>query len=165
MHYQPPYNTSHTMKSSDPLLLADGNLHYGMYLAGKVAISRHLIIPGFPRCDHTVDKLSADAGVNWNEAYQTSWPLVILKCQPPICLDYRARNKPHLALKSTHHLSRQCLFFVCPIHNCQEFLHHSDRLSDQARQRVCEVLGFLKYVQSSKILKILMLKLHGRSLW
>ena len=30
------------MKSSDPLLLADGNLHCGMYPAGKVAISRHL---------------------------------------------------------------------------------------------------------------------------
>ena len=36
------------MKSSDPLLLADGNLRCGMYPAGKVAISRHLITPGFP---------------------------------------------------------------------------------------------------------------------
>ena len=50
------------MKSSDPLLLADGNLHCGMYPAGKVAISRHLATPGFPQCDHTVSKLSADAG-------------------------------------------------------------------------------------------------------
>ena len=56
------------MKSSDPLLLADGNLHCGMYPAGKVAISQHLVTPGFPRCDHTVGKLSADAGVHWNEA-------------------------------------------------------------------------------------------------
>ena len=56
------------MKSSDPLLLADGNLHCGLYPAGKVAISRHLVTPGFPRCDHTVGKLSADAGVYWNEA-------------------------------------------------------------------------------------------------
>ena len=36
------------MKSSDPLLLADGNLHCGMYPAGKVAISWHLDTPGFP---------------------------------------------------------------------------------------------------------------------
>ena len=64
VHYQPSYNTSHTMKSSDPLLLADGNLHCGMYPAGKVAISRHLVTPGFPWCDHTVGKLSADAGVH-----------------------------------------------------------------------------------------------------
>ena len=53
---------SHTMKSSDPLLLADGNLQWGMYPAGKVAISGHLAIPGFPQVDHTVGKLSADAG-------------------------------------------------------------------------------------------------------
>jgi hypothetical protein len=39
------------MKPSDPLLLADG----------KVAISQHLAIPGFPQSDHTVGKLSADA--------------------------------------------------------------------------------------------------------
>ena len=64
------YNTAntHTMKSSNPLLLADGNLRCGMYPAGKVVISQHLITPGFPRFDHTVGKLSADAGVHWNEA-------------------------------------------------------------------------------------------------
>ena len=50
------------MKPSDPLLLADGNLRCGMYPAGKVAISQHLAIPGFPQSDHTVSKLSADAG-------------------------------------------------------------------------------------------------------
>ena len=50
------------MKSSDPLLLADGNLRCGMYLAGKVAISQHLATPRFPQVDHTVGKLSADAG-------------------------------------------------------------------------------------------------------
>ena len=33
--------------------------------AGKVAISRHLVTPGFPQCDHTVGELSADAGVHW----------------------------------------------------------------------------------------------------
>ena len=31
VHYQPSYNTSHTMKSSDPLLLADVTLRCGMY--------------------------------------------------------------------------------------------------------------------------------------
>ena len=52
----------HTMKSSDPLLLADVTLRFGMYPAGKVAISRHLATPGFPQVDHTVGKLSADSG-------------------------------------------------------------------------------------------------------
>ena len=60
-HYQPFHYNSHTMKSSDPLLLADGNLRCGMYPAGKVAISQYLVTPGFPRCDQTVGKLSADA--------------------------------------------------------------------------------------------------------
>ena len=41
-------NTSHTMKPSDPLLLADVTLHCGMYPAGKVDISQHLAIPGLP---------------------------------------------------------------------------------------------------------------------
>ena len=56
------------MKSSDPLLLADGTLHCGMYPAGKVAISQHLATPGFPQVDHTVGKLSADAGSLCSEA-------------------------------------------------------------------------------------------------
>ena len=30
------------MKPSDPLLLTDDTLHWGMYPAGKIAISRHL---------------------------------------------------------------------------------------------------------------------------
>ena len=46
------------MKPSDPLLLAD----VGMYHAGKINISRHLAIPGFPQGDHTVGKPSADSG-------------------------------------------------------------------------------------------------------
>ena len=62
VHYQPSYNTSHTQLNSDPLLLADGSLCRGMYPAGKVAISQHLATPGFPQVDHTVGKLSADAG-------------------------------------------------------------------------------------------------------
>ncbi len=53
------------MKPSDPLLLADGNLRCGMYPTGKVAISQHLAIP---QSDHTVGKLSADAGSLCSEA-------------------------------------------------------------------------------------------------
>ena len=45
---------------SDPLLLADVTKLHGIYPAGKVDISRHLAIPGFPQSDHTVDKPSAD---------------------------------------------------------------------------------------------------------
>ena len=41
------------MKPSDPLLLADVTLHCGMYPAGKIDISQHLAIPGFPQSDHT----------------------------------------------------------------------------------------------------------------
>ena len=48
-------------------LPSDGNLRCGMYPAGKVAISRHLAIPGFPQGDHTVGKLSADAGLLCSE--------------------------------------------------------------------------------------------------
>jgi hypothetical protein len=68
VHYQPSYNTSNTMKPSEPLLLADVNLHCGMYPAGKVDISQHLAIPGFPQSDHTVGKPSADAGSLCSEA-------------------------------------------------------------------------------------------------
>jgi hypothetical protein len=50
------------MKPSDPLLLADGTLHFGMYPAGKITISRHLATPGFPQSEYTVSKLSAYAG-------------------------------------------------------------------------------------------------------
>ena len=67
VYYQPSYNTSHTMKPSDPLLLANVTLRCGMYPAGKVDISRHLAIPGFPQSDHTVSKPSADAGSLYSE--------------------------------------------------------------------------------------------------
>ena len=60
--------TLHTMKPSDPLLLADVTLRYGMYPAGKVDISQHLAIPRFPQSDHTVSKHSADAGSLASEA-------------------------------------------------------------------------------------------------
>ena len=60
VHYQPSYNISHTMKPSDPLLLADVALRCGIYPAGKVDISQHLAIPRFPQSDHTVCKPSAD---------------------------------------------------------------------------------------------------------
>jgi hypothetical protein len=55
------------MKSSFPLLLAAGTLRCGMYPVGKVAISQHLVTPGFPQCNNIVSKLSADAGIYWNE--------------------------------------------------------------------------------------------------
>ena len=42
VHYQPSYNTSHTMKPSNPLLLANVTLRCRMYPAGKVDISQHL---------------------------------------------------------------------------------------------------------------------------
>ena len=68
-NYQPFYNTSHTMKPSDPMLLADVTLRCRMYPAGKVDISQHLAIPGFPQSDHTVGKPSADAGSLCSIAY------------------------------------------------------------------------------------------------
>ena len=68
VHYQPSYNTSHTMKPSDPLLLADVALRCGIYPTGKADISYHLVTPGFPQSDHTVDKPSADAGSLCSEA-------------------------------------------------------------------------------------------------
>ena len=87
------------MKPSNPLLLADVTLRCGMYPAGKVAISWHLAKPGFPQFDHTVSKLSSDTGSLWNTVKQASRPQVILKTQPPIWLDYRARNRPQLKKK------------------------------------------------------------------
>jgi hypothetical protein len=39
-----------------------------MYPAGKVAISQYLATPGFPQSDHTIGKLSADAGSLCSEA-------------------------------------------------------------------------------------------------
>ena len=56
------------MKSSDPLLLAYVTLRCGMYPAGKVDISQHLAILGFPQSDHTVGKPNADAGSLCSEA-------------------------------------------------------------------------------------------------
>ena len=82
------------MKSSNPLLLADVALHCGMCPAGKVDISWHLAIAWFPQSDHNIGKPSEVAGSLFSEAQQTSWPKVILKCQPPICLDYKPRNRP-----------------------------------------------------------------------
>ena len=51
VHYQPSYNTSHTMKPSDPVLLGDVALCCGIYPAGKFDISQHLATPGFPQSD------------------------------------------------------------------------------------------------------------------
>ena len=55
------------MKTSDPLLLADGTLHCGMYPLGKVGISQHLANPVISQCDDTVGKLSADTGALCSE--------------------------------------------------------------------------------------------------
>ena len=59
---EPSYNTSYTIKSSDPLLLANVTLHCGMNPAGKADISQHLAIPGFLQSDYTVGKPNAHAG-------------------------------------------------------------------------------------------------------
>ena len=67
VHYQLSYNTAHTQWNSDPLLLTDGTLRCGMYPAGKVTISQHLATPKFPQYDHTVGKLSVDAGLLCSE--------------------------------------------------------------------------------------------------
>ena len=56
------------MKPSDPLLLADITLCWGMYPAGKVDIFWHLAIPGFPQSDHNVGKPSMDGGSLFSEA-------------------------------------------------------------------------------------------------
>ena len=64
-HYQPSYNTSHTVKPNDLLLLTDVTLRCGMYPAGKVDISRHLATPEFPK---SVGEPSADAGSLCSEA-------------------------------------------------------------------------------------------------
>ena len=48
VHYQPSYNTSHTMKPSDSLLLAEVTLQCGMYPADKVDISWQLANPQVP---------------------------------------------------------------------------------------------------------------------
>ena len=49
VHYQPSYNTPHTMKPSDRLLLKDVALYCEMYPVGKVDISQHVAIPRFPQ--------------------------------------------------------------------------------------------------------------------
>ena len=77
VNYQSSYNTSHTMKPSDLLLLANVPLHCKMYPAGKADISRHLATPGFPQSDHTIGEPSADTVSLCSE------------CQPAIFLDYR----------------------------------------------------------------------------
>ena len=124
------------MKPSDPLLLADGNLRCGMYPAGKDAFSQHLAIPEFSQSDHTVSKLSADAGSLWNTVKQASRPQVILKTQPPICLDYRARNRPQLYIHMTSYMHRPIYALVllqklCKLSSSQKgaMLTHSIRIS------------------------------------
>ena len=90
----------HKMKPSEPLLLTDVTLHRGMYPAGKVDISQHLTIPRFPQWDNTVGspvQMLVYCVVKHNKPPDLkSSSNVSLKCQPPICLDYRACNKPQL---------------------------------------------------------------------
>ena len=61
----------------------------------------HLAIPGFPQSDHTVNKLCGDADSFWNTIMQAYRPQVILKTQPPVCLDYRAQNRPKLSSEAS----------------------------------------------------------------
>ena len=68
VHYQLSYNTSHTMKPSDQVLLADVTLRCRIYPAGKVDVFQHLAILGFPQSNHSVSKPSADAGLLCSEA-------------------------------------------------------------------------------------------------
>ena len=65
------------------------------YIKQLLLFLLHIAIPGFPQSDHTVSKLSADPDSLWNTVKQASRPQVILKTQPPICLDYKARNRPY----------------------------------------------------------------------
>jgi hypothetical protein len=78
-------------KTQWPTAARNITLHCRMYPTCKVVISQYLAIPGLPQSGHTVGKSSADAGSLYCEAWQTFWPQVILKYQPPIIrLDYRS---------------------------------------------------------------------------
>ena len=79
-----------------PLLLAKSGLSCWIYPTDQLLFPQHLAIHGFPQSDHTVSKLSVNAGSLLNTVKQASRPQVILKTQPPICLDYRARNRTQL---------------------------------------------------------------------
>ena len=59
VHYQPSYKNSHTMKPSDPLLLTDVALSWGMCPAGKFDTFGH---PGISQIDHAIGEPSADTG-------------------------------------------------------------------------------------------------------
>ena len=77
--------------------------------SGYQDLMGHLILTTSPWSILTwitlVSKLKADADLLWNTAKQASRPQVILKTQPPICLDYRARNRPQL--KSSYNRSSE----------------------------------------------------------
>ena len=64
----------------------------------SVILHQTLVIPWFSMNNQTVSKLNADAVSLYNTVKQASGPQVILKTHPPICLDYRAHNRPQLAL-------------------------------------------------------------------
>ena len=46
-----------------------------------------VVVPELHQSDHTVNKLIENTGSLWNTVNQTFRPQVILKTQPPICLD------------------------------------------------------------------------------
>ena len=85
-----------TVKQQIPLLLAKSASSCWMYPAARITLSNHLAISGFHQSDHTVSKLTADADSLRNTVKQVSRPQDLLKTQPLICLDYRARNRPQL---------------------------------------------------------------------
>ena len=87
----------------------------GLWLARNYSFSKtrdtlsiqNLTIPGFPWIDLIVSKLSVDAGSLLNTVKQVSRTQVILKTQPPICLDYRGQNRPQFKLNLlTYHVRK-----------------------------------------------------------
>ena len=88
-HYQPSCYTSHTMKSSDPLLLTDGNLRWQ---------SCHLSTPNHPRVPPVWPYCRQAQCGRW---HSLKWSIAdLLTSQSssnislPFCLDYRACNRP-----------------------------------------------------------------------
>ena len=69
-------------------LLAKSAFSCWMYPTAQIILSLTPRHPWVPQSDHTVNKLSGDAGSLWNSVKQSSRPQVILKTQPPICLYY-----------------------------------------------------------------------------
>ena len=89
VHYQPSYTP--TMKPSDLLQLVDVTLHWGMYPEGKVDISQHIAIPGFPQIDHTVSMPNTDTGSLCHSTLWLRWDNQFhrkIYCGPPWVPDH-----------------------------------------------------------------------------